>query len=286
MPAKWVILFLMMMNVALLFMSSTLTVNVRALAGRERIKEVEAFQLEGAKLMGERTRLEAKVGLLADAVKRLEAAIEKASSRSQSSTPPASEPPNGEGEAEKARFLSVLESEFPSGKPDTSSIPFLSKEEMDSLLAYSARCPRLDSSVLSAGDVDTLLRDPKWNPAGIDLKEEERKEVQGLLRDYRYFSKFALIEATELMVVPEIPRLREAGAFIEYPSDQTPPDVQGVAHTHSESSDKPGTYRLYCFYPDDYPALYHHKRVAGERALETGIKVHRLLNPEGPSGGR
>jgi hypothetical protein len=156
---------------------------------------------------------------------------------------------------------------------------------MDSLLAYSARCPTLDDSILRAGDVEALLGDPKWNPSSTDLKDEERVEVKGLLRDYRYFSKFALIEATELMVVTEIPRLREAGAYIEYPSDQVPPDVQGVAHTHSEASDKPGMFRLYCFYPEDYPTLYHHKRVAGERALETGITIHRLLNPEGPSRG-
>ncbi len=286
MAAKWVILFLLIMNVALLFMNSTLTVNVRALAGRERTKEVEAFRLERAQLMGERTRLEAKVGLLAETVKRLDAAIEKGSSRAQTLAASASEPSNHEGEAQKAQFLSVLDGEFPDGKPDTSTIPFLSKEEMDSLLAYSARCPTLDDSILRAGDVEALLRDPKWNPSGTDLKDEERVEVKGLLKDYRYFSKFALIEATELMVVAEIPRLREAGAYIEYPSDQVPPDVQGVAHTHSESSDKPGMHRLYCFYPDDYPALYHHKRVAGERALKASIKIHRLLNPEGPSGGR
>jgi hypothetical protein len=129
MAAKWVILFLLIMNVALLFMNSTLTVNVRALAGRERTKEVEAFRLERAQLMGERTRLEAKVGLLAETVKRLDAAIEKGSSRAQALAAPAREPSNHEGEAQKARFLSVLDGEFPDGKPDTSTIQFLSKEE-------------------------------------------------------------------------------------------------------------------------------------------------------------
>src|SRR5262245_57815064 len=107
MAVKRVILLLVCMNVGLLFMISTLAVNIWAFAGKERIEEAKAFQVERARLAGERARLETKFGVLAHAVKRLDAIIDQASSKA--ATSPTSEPTNAEGQVNKAPFLSVLE---------------------------------------------------------------------------------------------------------------------------------------------------------------------------------
>ncbi len=56
--------------------------------------------------------------------------------------------------------------------------------------------------------------------------------------------------------------------------------THGVEYTHAETSDRPGYFRLYYFHPQDYPELYRHERVARERAKETSVKIHQLLNPD------
>jgi len=83
------------------------------------------------------------------------------------------------------------------------------------------------------------------------------------------------------MVEPEIPKLRAAGAFVEFNTETgLPPQVEGVRITHAEMTDRKGYFRLYYFYPQDYPEMYHHEQVARERAFETSVKIYKLLHGE------
>jgi hypothetical protein len=167
-------------------------------------------------------------------------------------------------------------------RPDPAAIPPLSPEELEALWDVRRSMPvDLNDAVLIHGDVETVLEDAHWNPKQRKLSAQERGELARLLSDYRYFARLSIMERTMRGVLPEIPKLRELGAFLEYAESEAPPAVDGVKISHAERSDRPGYRRIYYFTHDAFPALYHQQRVEEERSLETFVRIYQLINPEG-----
>jgi len=126
-------------------------------------------------------------------------------------------------------------------------------------------------------DVEALLRDPAWNPGGRELPIEERKKVATLLENYRYFARTSAVERSEL-VESEVKRMREAGAYIEYPVGEPPPRFRGLDITVVEPSDRPGYKRMFVFFEDDYPELLRRVRVERQQALKILVEMYELIN--------
>jgi hypothetical protein len=139
--------------------------------------------------------------------------------------------------------------------------------------------PELHGEVLFSGDVDQVLTSNVWNPSGRPVGAEERTELSRLLADYRYFARLSKVERLNLLIKPQLDRLREAGAYVEFPDREAPPVPEGVRIAHVESSDKSGFKRVYCFPAEDYPDIAHQERVERERGLETFLAVYDLINP-------
>lgn len=291
MNVKLFLCLLAAMNVALLLSSGALAWSLKSLAARDSALELNALKEERHQLSWARARLERRVEALGESVARLDASLARVGA--ETAVPAAfpkdvTDPETSNLEQRKAEFYARLEEALSGKQPDTRALPLLSDEERRALHDYGARFPGLDFHVLTEGNADYVLRSPKWNPIGRVLSLEERAELETLLRDFRYFSKFALIETVQTMVLPEIPKLRDMGAYVEYPEGEAPPKIDGVTYTHAEQSDRPGFLRLYPFPPEDYPDLDRHERVATEQAQVTSVKIHQLLNPGAPrvGGGR
>ena len=45
----------------------------------------------------------------------------------------------------------------------------------------------------------------------------------------------------------------------------------------SGTSDEPGKRRVYYFYPDEFPELYHQQSVESQRSLQTYVEIAELL---------
>jgi hypothetical protein len=192
---------------------------------------------------------------------------------------PGSEPTNSQSEKSFN-----LQAEFPevdlSRRPDPREIPDMEPEEIRHLDERRKRLPHeLRGGVLLSGDVEQVLASILWNPDRRGLDSEERADLAQLLSDYRYYARLSQVERFKTHVEPQLERLREAGAYVEYPEGQPPPMPDGVRIGHAEPSDRKGFRRVFYFPANDYPDLAHHERVEQERGLETFLKVFDLINP-------
>ena len=129
-------------------------------------------------------------------------------------------------------------------RPNQATIPKLNPEELQALREMRETMPPvLNDGVLIQGDVASVLENSEWNPQKHELSADDRLELARLLSDYRYFARLSIMERVQGGVLPEIKRLRDAGAFLEYPQGEGPPVVDGVTISHGESSDRPGIDR-------------------------------------------
>lgn len=167
-------------------------------------------------------------------------------------------------------------------RPKVQEIPIMSREEFRELRQRRRQMPwKLPQRVLLNGDVESVLRDPQWNPSGGELNPEERANLGVLLHDYRFFLRTSKRERVENVIIPEVELMREHGAYIEYPAGTAPPRIEGVSISHAETSEDRSTKRLYPFYEADYPELYHATTVEYQRELEAFVRIYELIN--GPS---
>ena len=98
---------------------------------------------------------------------------------------------------------------------------------------------------------------------------------------YRYFAKYSVFERFNAWVKPEIPKLRDQGAYIEFDAKEGAPSIEGVRIAHAEQIEgKRGFFRLYPFYRDDYPDLYHHEKVCQQRTMEAMADICKLVYGE------
>jgi hypothetical protein len=265
----FVIVSLCTLNIVL-FVSNVLLLD--ALKGIREIHVkslIEGLRKECIALAGERARIADRTARLNDAVRALE---DFAPSRVSLSGPRNRAP------------AFDLQDEYPqfdlTRRPDPREIPEMEPEEFQSLLRERDALPQeLRGELLLTGDVEQLLASPVWNPSRRDLTDAERTELASLLADYRYYARLSQVERFKRYVEPELDRLRATEAFIEYPTEEPPPVVEGVRIGHAEASERAGFHRVYYFHPDDYPELSHHERVERERGLETFLHVYNLLNP-------
>jgi hypothetical protein len=273
MKPKVMIPTLLGMSILLFGSNLFLSAALRNAIGGGTEREIGSLREERARLAAERTRLEDRL----ESLDRLVAEIRTWQERADDvrSEP---EPTAGDSDMD-AVYASAAEPGI-TERPRPAELPLLSEEEKADLQAWRAIMPgNLSEGPLLLGDVDTVTGNPQWNPDGIDLDEEGRLELARLLSEYRYFARLSFTERFNHYVLPEIPRLRDSGAFVEYPAEDPPPRVEGTCTSHSEASDRPGYRRLYYFFEDDYPELAHHKRVERERVLERFVQIYRLLNP-------
>jgi len=255
--------------------------SLRQLSGVGRSREVAAQLLETrAEIAGELSRLAGERARLASEVEKLQEVLRgMGEARSVDGSAVSTETATDAGN-EDPELASLFADFADSERPDPASIPRLTPEAMNDMIKQRMDLPRdMAGEVLLAGDVDAVLENRQWNPTGRSLEGEERAKLEGLLKRYRYFARLSPIERFKKYVEPQVPLLREAGAFIEYPANEGPPAIEGVYVSHAETSDRAGMLRLYYFYPEDYPQLAHQERVEQERGLETYLEVYSLLNP-------
>jgi len=164
-------------------------------------------------------------------------------------------------------------------RPDVFEIPVLDESEFKALLDRRSRMPKyMTVEALLKGDIDSVLQDQMWNPEARALTLDERAELGVLLRDYQFFAHRSRQDRLRDQILPLVETMREQGAYVEHPSDQPPPRFQGASLVHAEPSDDPQVKRLYVFYPDDHPDMYHAHTVEYQRESETFVKIFELIN--------
>lgn len=277
---------LILLNIALLVSNWILGRSLKTVSERKTAEEIAALRRERERLSAQRARLDARFGALVALVERLEALAGASPGGSAPAPSPGTEGEEGAGGRafdvdqafRSASLLASLE------RPRPGEIPLLTAEEKADLEARRRRMPEeLSEGVLLVGDVDAVLSDPGWNPRRRSLSDDERAELAALLSRYRYFARLAPLEMYHGMVALEVPRLREAGAYVEYPDGEAPPVDEGACTSHAEPSDTPGVWRIYYFHEEDYPAIAHHKRVAEERGFECFVEAYEIINGDGGS---
>ncbi len=236
--------------------------------------EAQCKRIESAalKLTGEVTRLHAAVGDLRRRLNQLSAAV-KSARKVQGSQKQKDKSPSRNGGQTKDKAGVRLRS-LDSVKP-------LTEEERAEVEAFRERLQGLPFDWLVNGDLHGLLKDPKWNPEGRQLTAEELSKLKEAVEDYRFFARTARQLRFEELVRPELERLRSEGAYVEYPRDKPPPAVPGVTITVAEPSEDAGSFRIYYFYPEDYPELYRLAEAEKERAEEAAIRAFLIINGEG-----
>ena len=171
-------------------------------------------------------------------------------------------------------------------RPDPLAIPLLSTEEKEILYAKRAAMPfELTDSALLHGDLQSILESKLWNPKKRTLTSEEMVRLARLVSEYRYFRLILPIEIFRNGVKPELQRLREAGAYIEYSQEEGPPQLEELRISHAEPWERPGFMRLFCFWPEDYPELNYQEQVERERSLERFVQIYELINGPVPLPG-
>lgn len=291
-----VIAVLVLLNATLFVSNWVLVRSLRVVGTRGTKEEIAALRRERERLSIERGRLEARLDALSGLTQKLSAALAESVASQTSGLSQTEVASSSSGAAAFEVDGLFREASLVTGldRPRPASIPLLTEDERADLASRRRRMPeRLDDGVLLSGDVDAVLSDPEWNPGQRTLSEAERAELSAVLSHYRYFARLSLAERYYTMVAPEIPRLREAGAYLEYDEGEAPPVADRACTSHAEPSDTPGINRIYYFFPDDHPALAHHKRVEEERALECFVRAYEIINggslpepaPRGPETG-
>jgi hypothetical protein len=264
------------MNVALLISNGVLALAVARLKDESLIASFARLEFERVALAGERVRLMDAVSAARSLATEL---------RVPRIGDPNSETPASSSATNVAAELEEVAIRFGVGqRPDPQEIPRLPTEELAELDLRRGELPRnLSAALLLSADIDSILEDPLWNPNGRQLTEPARRVLAELLSEYRYFARVSKVERFRKYVEKEIPRLREAGAYIEYPKDEAPPAPPGIFMSHAESSDRQGYRRIYYFPEQDYPEMAHQRRVEDERGLETFVMIYDLINAAPPA---
>lgn len=280
------IALLLLLNVVLLATTHSLSSSVRRVSERRLdaaqallVAERDALARERLRIAAQRARLEDRLSLLAG-VAGLRLDGRHGDTESRDGAGDAADGADPAAWWDEARVDPVHE------KPDPLAIELLDEQELQEIRRYreQAMPPRPSEGVLLTGDVDAVLGDPDWNPESVSLSREKRAELARLMSDYRYFSRVSLMERHR-MVQPEVARLREVGAYVEYPSDDPPAAPGELAMSHAEPSDREGYRRMYYFFAEDYPDVYHQSRVEQEQALRVFVDIHRLIHESPGSGG-
>jgi hypothetical protein len=276
MKSTWLTVGLGLLNIALLTSNGFLLHAVGLLKDDGLLASLAELELERVALAGERLRLVDAIS----AAKSLVAELRSAGSERNVRLGQASAfRPEVESELDEiaARFGSTR-------RPDPHEIPRMDAEELAELDRRRSDMPReLSAALLLSADIDQILEDSLWNPNGRQLTEPARRVLAELLSEYRYFARVSKVERFRNYVEKEIPRLREAGAYVEYPKDEAPPAPPGIFMSHAESSDRQGYRRIYYFPEEDYPEMAHQRRVEDERGLETFVMVYDLINSTPPA---
>jgi hypothetical protein len=161
--------------------------------------------------------------------------------------------------------------------PDPATTRLLGAEERDFLRHLGEETPRVDEGILISGDVERILSSPEWNSRRRELSDAERSDLARAVGHYRYYSKYSHVDRYYRYVKPEIAALREQGAYVDYRKDEDRPPVKDAIARHMEVLDE-DRYRMYYLYPDDYPALDHHRKVEVERKRLSYLQIYYLLN--------
>jgi len=179
------------------------------------------------------------------------------------------------------KFAQEEEKEKRSSSKGLDSVRPLSEEEKALLKQFEGKLKGLPFDYLLHGDLYGLLEDPKWNPEGKELTEEERQGLRAALEDYRFYHSQARSLIHKKIIRPEMDKMREEGAYIEYKLGETPP-VQGVPISVAEPAARDGkTFRLFLFYPEDYPELYELEEARKARAKLSAVRAFLILrSPE------
>ena len=180
--------------------------------------------------------------------------------------------------AERVEVQHAIERDGMLEKPDPLQIPRMTEEQTEVMRQAYRELPRLDDSNLYSGDIDALLADPSWNPDLRELSTEERGELRERFARYRYFSKYAHMERSLDLVQPEMPALRDAGAYIEYHLEDGPPDIEGDAYTRAEIRKGDEYAKFFVFDWETYPEINHHQKVSQEQSARTMIDIYDLIN--------
>ncbi len=257
------VVILVAMNFALLVSNGLLVYALKGSGQRDSEEVVAALRNERARLSAEVARLADRLSVPGAASAGAGVPAEAAAASSAQVVPVVAAGADGE--------------DVPFERPAMDTIPLLTDAEKAELSRMAAALPRLPAKLLLQCDIDALVASPEWNPGGRQLMVEERRELGRLLAEHKYFARDSHQERYNTMIAPEVPRLRDAGAYIEYKVGEAPPAAAGVKISHAERYSADGI-RMYLFRPDDYPDLYHHQAVAEERAKETYVKVYQLLN--------
>ncbi len=262
--SAWIAVVLSVLCLGLMASNMWICWTVKTVADRRFDDARQRFSLQLDALRGQTARL-------SDAVSRLGALADTGRSAS---------PAVGGTDTAAAPSAREAQAELPSDKgkiPDPRSIPLLTEEEKERLRSFRLRMKGLPDEPLQRGDV----ADKSWNSRGAQLGEEEREQLARALEDYRFFSTVSRERRFKEVVEPELARLREAGAYVEYEKGSPPPAIDGVSISSAEPSPDGQKFRLYYFYPEDYESLYHWARVEEERAWEASVRAFVLINGEG-----
>jgi hypothetical protein len=64
----------------------------------------------------------------------------------------------------------------------------------------------------------------------------------------------------------------------EYPLEDPPPKAEGAPITHAETSETPGFFRMYFFYPEEHPDMYHFDGVVRQQTVQTAVEIFHLVH--------
>ena len=269
------------LNVALLVANLSLGSALERLSARRVDESLVALDDAASEFEAERSHLSSERARLTESIERLRAVWSNAELQ------PASYDESEEGQPlDLDAIWSEMAANSVAERPDPQAIELLSPEELSELSEYRQAVGRAASDgVLIAGDVDSVLADPSWNPDGLELDAESRVEIGKLLAEYRYFARLSVMERGEL-TGEDVARRREVGAYVEYESGTLPAHIPDrLAFSYAEPSDREGFRRMYFFEADDHPDLYHHAQVENQQALRVFVDVHRLIHERGTQPG-
>ena len=164
-------------------------------------------------------------------------------------------------------------------RPAIEEIPILDEVAFEELRKRGDRIPvDITPDPLLKGDIDSVLQNKEWNPSGRELEHEERAELAVLLKDYRFYGMISRQERLKNDILPLVDSMRAQGRYIDHPSDQPPPQIDGAKLVHSDSTNDPAINRYYHFVDADHAELYHAHNVEDQRSLETVVRIYELIN--------
>ena len=240
------------------------------------VKERTKIEEQSRKLNGQMARLSSAMFELKSEIKQLAEVAGSVFGASNVETDV-----QGSTEASEAtpseRVGSGNESAHPSVR-DPRAMPLLSEEEKERLGRIQTRMRGLSLTILRDGGVEGVIADSEWNPEERELSVEERKALAEAIEEYRFYAFESREKRFEQVMKPELKRLREAGAYVEYGYGERPPKIPEVKLTTAEPAPDGDTYRLYYFYPEDYPDLYRWVQVEKERAREAAVNAFAAIN--------